>query len=259
MVFDRSKKSSTKHHLRNVPLIPHVRIRVGGRYREDVSTRLVIHLEDRCYQRILRRDDEDRLLTYELNTIGLTPAPYLATKCLLQLAEDEQRNFPIAASIVTIGPIHRRSVNWRRYIQEGTNAWSGSVPWKRAWHLAVGFKPVSTPRWSDRQSDQVENSGRLDNGEDAWNFLGCRWAVVHRENGETVDMSHIAKIFDPLGLLGHHNREDNRVVSGISRSIGTSHCHPGVSRMYIQGPTIIFKTFRKLFRVNAAINCRHLN
>lgn len=122
MVFHRSEKSSTKHHLRSVPLISHVRIRVGGRYRKDVSMRLGIHLEDHCYQRILRRDDEDPLLTYELSTVGLTPAPYLVTKCLLQLAEDEHRNFPIAASIVTMGPIHRRSVNWRRYIQEGKNA-----------------------------------------------------------------------------------------------------------------------------------------
>lgn len=261
MVFHRSEKSSTKHHLRCVPLIPHVRIRVGRRYRKNTSMRLVIHLEDHCYQHILRRDDEDPLLTYELSTVGLTPAPYLVTKCMLQPAEDEHRNFPIAASIVTMGPIHRRSVNWRRYIQEGTNAWSGhrSVPWKRAWYSAVGFERVSTPHWSDRRSDQVENTGRLDNGEDAWKFLGCRRAVVHCENGETVDMSYIAKIFDPLGLLGHHNREDNRVVSGISRSIGTSHCHSGVSRMYIQEPTIIFETFRKLFLVNAAINCRHLN
>lgn len=122
MVFHRSEKSSTKHHLRCVPLIPHVRIRVGRRYRKNTSMRLVIHLEDHCYQHILRRDDEDPLLTYELSTVGLTPAPYLVTKCMLQPAEDEHRNFPIAASIVTMGPIHRRSVNWRRYIQEGTNA-----------------------------------------------------------------------------------------------------------------------------------------
>jgi len=53
--------------------------------------------EDRSLQRILLRKTPDQpITTYDLNTItyGTTSAPFLATRCLQQLIEDEAFNYP---------------------------------------------------------------------------------------------------------------------------------------------------------------------
>ena len=60
--------------------------------------------EDRRLQRILwRRSADEQLRTYELSTMtyGTASAPYLATRCLQQLAEDESRNFSLAPETLT--------------------------------------------------------------------------------------------------------------------------------------------------------------
>ncbi|XP_055612339.1 uncharacterized protein LOC129758753 [Uranotaenia lowii] len=62
--------------------------------------------EDRAYQRILwRESSSEPLRTYELTTVtyGTTTAPYLATRCLQQIADDEAQNFPKAVPVVKQG------------------------------------------------------------------------------------------------------------------------------------------------------------
>jgi len=56
-----------------------------------------VNAEDRSLQRILWRKTPDQpITTYELNTLtyGMTSAPFLATRCLQQLIEDEAVNYP---------------------------------------------------------------------------------------------------------------------------------------------------------------------
>jgi len=63
-----------------------------------------IHEDDRKLQRILWRRSEDGILrTYELSTVtyGTASAPYLATLCLQQLAEDESKDFSLAPETLT--------------------------------------------------------------------------------------------------------------------------------------------------------------
>ena len=57
-----------------------------------------IHQDDRKLQRILWRSVEELLRKYELATItyGTASAPYLATRCLKQLAEDESNDFSLS-------------------------------------------------------------------------------------------------------------------------------------------------------------------
>ena len=59
-----------------------------------------IHQDDRKLRRILwRRSVEEPLRIYELSTVtyGTASAPYLATRCLQQLAEDESKDFSLAS------------------------------------------------------------------------------------------------------------------------------------------------------------------
>lgn len=59
--------------------------------------------EDRDSQRILWREDPSLpVQEFWLNTVtyGTAPAAYLATRCLLQLAKEEETRFPVAANII---------------------------------------------------------------------------------------------------------------------------------------------------------------
>jgi len=65
-----------------------------------------VHPDDRYLQRILWRKTPDQpVTTYELNTVmyGTASAPFLATRCLQQLIEDEAINYPEAAKIAKDG------------------------------------------------------------------------------------------------------------------------------------------------------------
>ncbi|XP_076652417.1 uncharacterized protein LOC143358827 [Halictus rubicundus] len=62
-----------------------------------------IHPDDRDFQRILWRDSrEHKIQVYHLTTVtyGLTCAPFLAIRTLLQLADDEESQFPRGATIL---------------------------------------------------------------------------------------------------------------------------------------------------------------
>jgi len=63
-----------------------------------------IHEDDRKLQQILwRRSADEPLRTYKLSTVtyGTASAPYLATRCLQQLAEDESKDFSLAPPTLT--------------------------------------------------------------------------------------------------------------------------------------------------------------
>ncbi|XP_029054346.2 uncharacterized protein LOC114881672 [Osmia bicornis bicornis] len=68
---------------------------------EKMYRQLLVRPEDRAYQRILWRDKNGIVKTYEINvvTFGLSSAPFLAIRCVHQLADDEQHAYPEAAVI----------------------------------------------------------------------------------------------------------------------------------------------------------------
>jgi hypothetical protein len=65
-----------------------------------------VHPDDRCLQKILWRKTPDQpITTYQLNTAvyGNASDPFLTTRCLQQLTEDEAINHPEAAKIARDG------------------------------------------------------------------------------------------------------------------------------------------------------------
>ncbi|XP_055550504.1 uncharacterized protein LOC129733001 [Wyeomyia smithii] len=84
VVFDGSAETSTA----DVPKM----------YRQ-----VAVHQTDTRYQKIITRCDSNHpLQTYDLQTVtyGLAWSPFLATMALLQLANDEEQQFPLAAAAV---------------------------------------------------------------------------------------------------------------------------------------------------------------
>ncbi|XP_055633295.1 uncharacterized protein LOC129773674 [Toxorhynchites rutilus septentrionalis] len=62
-----------------------------------------VHKLDRTLQQIFwRKSQSESLKTYQLKTVtyGTACAPFLATRCLNQLADDEQYHFPLAARLL---------------------------------------------------------------------------------------------------------------------------------------------------------------
>lgn len=68
---------------------------------EKMYRQLLLHEDDRRYQRILWRRD-GRVETYQLNTLtfGVSSSPFLAIRTLLQLAEDERSTYPVASETI---------------------------------------------------------------------------------------------------------------------------------------------------------------
>uniref|UniRef100_A0AAG5DRE2 Peptidase aspartic putative domain-containing protein n=1 Tax=Anopheles atroparvus TaxID=41427 RepID=A0AAG5DRE2_ANOAO len=114
VVFDGSAKTSTGYSLNEAlrvgPVVQDDLLDIILRFRTykvalvgDIAKmyrQIVVHPDDRRFQRVLFRfSPDDSVETYELNTVtyGLSPSSFLATRTLLQLAEDEGSSFPHAA------------------------------------------------------------------------------------------------------------------------------------------------------------------
>ncbi|XP_046143787.1 uncharacterized protein LOC114881955 [Osmia bicornis bicornis] len=132
--------------------------------------------EDRKYQQILWRDEANQVHTYQLKTVtfGLSAAPYLAIRCLTQLAHDEGHKFPHAAKAVgnqheaLLNDLPKQSINKKLHLGESSTLKTLGVVWKSSEDsITYEVKTQMTTRITKR-------------------FIA----------------SEIAKIYDPLGLLG---------------------------------------------------------
>ncbi|XP_053691419.1 uncharacterized protein LOC128739943 [Sabethes cyaneus] len=70
---------------------------------EKMYRQILVHPDDRSLQKILwRKGESDSIKPYQLNTVtyGTSCAPYLATRTLNQLADDDGHAYPLAASVL---------------------------------------------------------------------------------------------------------------------------------------------------------------
>ncbi|XP_018402067.1 PREDICTED: uncharacterized protein LOC108779200 [Cyphomyrmex costatus] len=185
---------------------------------QKMYRQVLIHPEDRLHQRILWRNNSQEIIrSYELNTItyGLSSAPYLATRTLIQLAKEEKQNYPEAADIVmrdfyvddllTGAETLEQAIKLKTQITELLN--SG------------GFK---LRKWASNHSQLIE-SPTNEQQEEQWCFdfmeahktLGILWnpqqdcflyrLTTHQEVSKItkrVVLSQTASYYDPLGLIG---------------------------------------------------------
>ncbi|XP_076661047.1 uncharacterized protein LOC143364788, partial [Halictus rubicundus] len=233
VVFDASAKSSSGLSLNDTLLIgPTIQdtlfsILIRFRQHEFVLTadiekmfrQVVVHPDDRNYQRILWRDSmSESIKTYILNTVtyGTAPAPFLSTRSLNQLAKDEAKKFPVAAEVFM------RDF----YIDDlltGTDSLEAALELKEqciALARAGGFHlrqwtSNDTRLIADLQIQNQQESLCLDPSETK-KTLGVYWNpasdqityILKQLSSEQppitkrVLLSEIAQLFDPLGLLG---------------------------------------------------------
>lgn len=113
VVFDGSAKSTTGISLNEClmtgPTIQDDLLTLILRFRlhnyvltgdiEKMYRQCLVRPEDRKYLRILWKENDGSIATFEHNTVtfGLTPAPFLAIRTIVQLVEDEGQDFPAAS------------------------------------------------------------------------------------------------------------------------------------------------------------------
>ncbi|XP_043263595.1 uncharacterized protein LOC122403875 [Colletes gigas] len=173
----------------------------------------LIRPEDRRYQRILWRDNDDKIKTYELNTVtfGLSPAPFLAIRSIQQLADDERVEAPVAATVLqrdlyvddllTGADTYTEAINLRertiRLLKLGglhIRQWASNEP-----RLLTGL-PVAQIHTKYFGDTTVKTLGVSWHARDDHITYSVDPNIETRVTKRTI-LSTIAKIFDPLGLL----------------------------------------------------------
>lgn len=185
---------------------------------EKMYRQVFIKPEDRKYQNILwRHNDNDNVNIYQLNTVtyGTTSGPYLAIRTLFQVAKDYGASYPQAASIIQ-----------RDFYVDDLLTGASTIEQVKTIRdeitelLAHGLFNIRKWRTNEPKIlQQTENQAGDDiyriSKEDVQKTLGLYWDSKSDQLLFTITqvklpmkltkrhiLSSIAKIYDPLGLIG---------------------------------------------------------
>ncbi|XP_067208930.1 uncharacterized protein [Linepithema humile] len=171
---------------------------------------------DQIYQRILWRQG-DQIKTFQLKilTFGVSSSPYLAIRTIHKLADDECKKYPIASKVLKT----------HLYVDDlltGTNTISEARRLRNEIIAILSRGGFNIRQWAsnerqiinDLESKNVNANIALDK-DNPLKTLGVTWRArndvlsysVHPINHteritKRIVLSEIAKIFDPLGILG---------------------------------------------------------
>jgi hypothetical protein len=183
---------------------------------EKMYRQILVRPADRKYQHILWSNHKGDVETYRLNTVtfGLSAAPYLAIRCLKQLADDEGHRFPRASSIL------RRDF----YVDDaliGADTIQEVVSIRKELTKLLRSAGLNIREWASNDQDilcglsEIDKNRKLQLGESpTLKTLGVFWdshddTILYSVETK-ISMSHItkrsissviARIYDPLGLL----------------------------------------------------------
>jgi len=183
---------------------------------EKMFRMIWVHSDHCDLQRILWYEN-DQLKIYRLKTVtyGTSSAPFLATRCLKQLALDEQKDFPIASKVV-------ENDSFMDDIMTGTDTIEDALKLQKDLILLMsrgGFKLhkwcANHPKILELIEENLREKQVLINQEETVKALGMRWIPIEdcfifkidelseiKTYTKRTVLSEIAKLFDPLGFLG---------------------------------------------------------
>lgn len=177
---------------------------------------ILIHPSQRKLQRILWKENEkDQVKTYELNTVtyGTVSAPFLATRTLKQIAIEGGTNYPLAVPVIEND----------FYVDDVLTGSDNLVTAKELQKQLIEIlenSGMQLHKWHSNCEELVSS------GEEIYNFANCEetqvlgvsWSTksdslyfkVDFKTSQRKDcrvtkrcvLSTIARLFDPLGLLG---------------------------------------------------------
>ena len=231
-VFDASAATTTGLSLNQIqcvgPIVQDDLISIILRYRlynivisADVAKMyrmVLIHPEHRKLQRILwRNDSKDEIKTYELATVtyGQASSSYLATRCLIEVANDCQETQPRVAEVI------RRDF----YVDDlltGADTIEDAISLAKEISSVLEGYGFTLRKWQSNDTtflqaindELVEHSVLNFDTERKTKILGLAWSsqfdklhyIINTDDMEEnytkrSILSSIARIYDPLGLL----------------------------------------------------------
>ncbi|XP_048506918.1 uncharacterized protein LOC125500006 [Athalia rosae] len=183
---------------------------------EKMYRQIIIHKDQRDLQRIVwRRSPEEPLRTFQLNTVtyGLASSPFLAIRCLQQLALENRDRFPDSTRIIEEDFYVDDLITGADTLEEVSRI-KGEVT--TVLQLAK-FKLYKWAANDETLRNNINNDITMATrsiGDDV-KTLGLRWNPLRDELQYHVQvpdaskrvtkrtiLSTIAQIFDPLGLIG---------------------------------------------------------
>ncbi|XP_015121728.1 uncharacterized protein LOC107044383 [Diachasma alloeum] len=229
VVFDGSARSSTGISLNDAlmvgPTIQDDILSLVLRFRlhnfiltgdiEKMYRQILVTPEERKFQRILWREN-GKIETYELQTVtfGLAPAPYLAVRCLHQLADDERERFPLASAKLKQDLYVDDLLTGTSTLEEALQLLNEIIDLLSTGGFNLRQCASNSPDVLHGLPDSTVNIQLLGEDDSALKTLGVRWdsktdTIVYTINPiatrDTVTMrtiaSDVARIYDPLGLL----------------------------------------------------------
>ncbi|XP_070531355.1 uncharacterized protein [Cardiocondyla obscurior] len=199
---------------------------------EKMYRQIEVHRADRDLQRILWRADRDSpVVTFRLNTVtyGLACAPFLAIRTLQQLAEDEERRYPLGAAVL------RRDTYVDDVLAGGDSVDEAAAALRdvRALCMAGGF-PLKKWAASNEELLREVPMGDLSrpgvrswSPQDCHTALGLQWhpapdVFSFRVRTLPTDVvtkrtvvSQSARLFDPMGWLAPATIRAKTFIQGL--------------------------------------------
>lgn len=234
VVFDGTCQTTSKLSLNDVllkgPVIQEELVTLLARFRthkyvltadvKQMYRQVQIEETHRDYQLILwRPDTRKKVQIYRLNTVtyGTVPASFLATGCLHKLAEQEQANYPSAATVI-------KNDFYMDDLLTGSNTISDAILLRDNIISILRKGGFELRKWAASdpvllegisRTDSIEKNLILDLDNGPTKVLGLMWnpktdvlqyKVIPYEDGVKINkrkiLSDIASIYDPLGLIG---------------------------------------------------------
>ncbi|XP_055591299.1 uncharacterized protein LOC129743341 [Uranotaenia lowii] len=177
-----------------------------------------IRAEDQKYQQIFwRRQPNEALEVFHLTTVtyGTACAPFLATRTLEQLCTDEKERFPLASKAGTEDVYMDDILSGADTLEDALNLQTQFVEMTQAGGFNLHEWASNHPELM-RQIDNTEHERAFFEDEKTTRTLGLTWQPrkdvfltrlheIEFHLGQTTKRtiySDIAKLYDPLGLLG---------------------------------------------------------
>lgn len=177
---------------------------------EKMYRQVLIHSEDRKYQKILWRNEEkDPVQVYELKTVtyGQACAPHCAVRALVQCAYDHEKTFPDAAKIA-------RECFYVDDLLTGASTLERVAEIQREITSLLKLGGFNITKW--KTNGAFEEYVELEKSEEpsvlglCWNLSSDRFFFKLREEKVEKDfiwtkrkvLSKIGKLYDPNGYLG---------------------------------------------------------
>ncbi|XP_062713425.1 uncharacterized protein LOC134290324 [Aedes albopictus] len=234
VVFDASCRTTSEHSLNDTLLVEAVvqedLLSIVLRFRtkpialvadiEKMYRQIEVHQDDQPLQRILWREQpSDPISTFELQTVtyGTSCAPYLATRTLAKLAEDEGETYPLAKAAVIED----------FYVDDfisGAKDLRTALQVRRQTSDMLDSAGFPLRKWASNSSEVLAEIPEAERGiqpfydlsdSQSVTTLGLVWepsSDILRFNirlplpavvlTRRIVLSYIAQIYDPLGLVG---------------------------------------------------------